>query len=125
MNKTTLAIILLAISALACSNTPDTTIVCVDALNVSCNLFMSEPTVNKPAATSLVPDEGKMAVCVDALNVRTAPGTSNETISDPLKCGVIVTLKGTPVISEDMGLWQEIITPVSGWVNKKHICNSD
>ena len=108
MNKLTAFIILLALSALACSNTPA--------------VVAAQPTANKPAAPSLIPDVGTMVVCVDALNVRIGPGTSYETTAEPLERGTIVTMKGTPIRSEDSGVWQEITAPVSGYVNLKHLC---
>jgi hypothetical protein len=65
-----------------------------------------------------------MVVCVDALNVRTAPGTGNETVSEPLIRGTIVTVTGTPEVSEDGGMWIKVTAPLAGWVNAKHLCKN-
>jgi hypothetical protein len=100
---------LLAILALACSNTP---------------VIAAEPTANKPAAPDHIPDVGNMIVCVDALNVRVAPGTGNETVSEPLIRGTIVTVTGTPEVSEDGGMWIKVAAPLAGWVNAKHLCKN-
>jgi uncharacterized protein YgiM (DUF1202 family) len=108
MNKLTAFLILLALSALACSNTPA--------------VIAAQPTANTRAAPSLVPDVGTMVVCADALNVRIGAGTSYETTAETLIRGTIVTMKGTPINSEDGGMWQEITAPVSGYINLKHLC---
>jgi uncharacterized protein YgiM (DUF1202 family) len=116
MSKLTTFILLLAISALACGQPVSPPAILAE------KPILAEPTANKPAAPSLVPDVSKMVVCADALNVRVGPGTSYETTAETLIRGTIVTMKGTPINSEDGGMWQEITAPVSGYINLKHLC---
>ena len=92
MNKLTAFLLLLALSALACSNTPA--------------VIVAQPTV-KPAAPNHIVDSNTMIVCVDALNVRLGPGTSYETTGEPLIRGIFITMTGTPINSEDGGTWQK------------------
>jgi len=98
--------VVLALASLACATTVDPAPAVVK---------MVQPTVTAQKTA-------QVCITVDTVRLRMGAGTSYGEVTTLTGLDV-VTITGTPVITEDMGIWMPVMFgAVSGWVNARYLC---
>ena len=68
------------------------------------------------------PKTAQVCLTVDTVRLRMGAGTSYGEVATLTGLDV-VTITGTPVITEDMGIWMPVtFSGVSGWINARYLC---
>lgn len=101
--------VVLALASLACVTTVDP----APAVVKTRQDLPTPPTAEKTAQVCLT---------VDTVRLRMGAGTSYGEVATLTGLDV-VTITGTPVITEDMAVWMPVtFGAVAGWVNARYLC---
>ena len=80
------------------------------------------PAVVKMVQPTNEPKTAQVCLTVDTVRLRMGAGTSYGEVATLTGLDV-VTITGTPVITEDMGIWMPVtFGAVAGWVNARYLC---
>ena len=117
MNRWKLSLICISLAVMACGM-PTAGMVKSPILSAA-----PVPIVNKDTViTTEVSTDVNMTVCNSGgLNVRPAPGDLSASIRQ-LTDGESVTVREKFTVTEDMGLWVELVD--GGWVNARYLCEA-
>lgn len=101
--------VVLALASLACQSQA------VDPAPAPAVVKMVQSTITAPKTA-------QVCLTVDTVRLRMGAGTSYGEVATLTGLDV-VTITGTPVITEDMGVWMPVtFGAVSGWINARYLC---